>query len=409
MVNVARYKTNLAYIKTTKIYYLTRRVFMNKRLIAYLMTTAIALSAFMPSVALAQEPIAPVSQVSTMASAELFTIKGTFNDFFPDSGLASIVAKQLGKEVEDQVTLAELQKVERIDDCMVSDLAGIGYLMGLKHMGLRTCWGWRFENLDEIENCYNIESIEINGFNDDFSFIDQFITLPLKRVKFNAQYTSRHRIPQIWVEKYNNGELEMEVDHYLETGFLQIEENNLNAFEEGIKDLFVEGNGTLLLRPDDKITLSATCNGKTEFSFEKEASQNLDDFIKDCVNNFNEVGYYHVLLEQNSSNDNSSVVRKAFYDVIKTKIKKEVNTTVKSLDGLNDIAISGMISGDFADGMTTLTNRWEIENQNLKISMNGTEYGPSAITMLSVTVSNGQILSATIVGNVNGSIFVAIV
>lgn len=375
--------------------------------LSYGMALALGVTALAP-VALADTAIPAPTALSTMSAASTRTIKGQFTDFFPDAIFAQIVAEKLGKNASDQVTLFELQKITNINisyyphnpQPLLNSLEGIGYLMGLKEVHLYETKSVKIP--DDIENCYQLERFTMAGCG--------ILELPesLGRIKSLKQVfinTGQFPIvPDSILQKAKTGEI------HFDSECLAIGTPSTAELGQDINLKQLVPEVAFYLNPLDqehsKNMISVLDESGNVVYLLEQGGYNIEEFIavasKKLKENLKTAGKYTIEIE-------SATWCWGGYsfelNLTRGPLTKDINAQTKTHDQQYDINIVGQIKGDFT-GSSNKLDRAAIDAQDLTITANGNPLGKESILSITVAVANEQIIAVTIVGMINGSVFI---
>ena len=163
---------------------------MKRRIVSLLVVLVMAIAmgasvAAVPETANIPE-ISSMSAMQTMSAETLMAFKGKFTDFFPDENFAQAVATQLQRNANDEVTLYELQSINKLllgltnwepieqREPISYNTEGIGDLMQLESLAIYGQNYFCFEETliegvveftDDIQNCGRLKKLELTNVN----------------------------------------------------------------------------------------------------------------------------------------------------------------------------------------------------------------------------------------------------
>lgn len=359
-----------------------------------------------------------LDDLQNLSMASTRTIKGTFTDFFPDENFASIVARNLGKDKTAEISLFELQKVTSLwIDASTYDiyipeinLEGIGYLMGLEDLTIGGTDNIDFS--DGLSNCFQLKQ---------FTLYDSSAAIPVQLLETSLEtlYIGSYRntkklpkVPQAIIDKYENRELNISYKEYITEDGIEIQTGEEIDLMQEIPPVIIS-----LLKNSSRSN-SLNIHGRTQslyFHYDPDTFNNsIEEFLShvslEAAVLFKNEGNYSITISIFDSPYLYSLA--PYYEipvtVTKAPLKRQLCTdNIPTLDGKHFVRIYGSVQGHFSEGSNSL-DLAEINSQNLTLMIDEVGRDLSNIMAITVAVSNDQIVSMTIVGMYEGSLFIIV-
>ncbi|QOS99242.1 leucine-rich repeat domain-containing protein [Brevibacterium sp. JNUCC-42] len=123
-----------------------------------------------------------VRSVETEANSEVL---GSISSLFPDENLALVVAREMGKSVENEVTKADLESITYLSgfNKQIQDIKGVENLTNLRHLSLSSN---QIKDIGPLENLTNLDGLNLRENQiEDISPLKNLINLTGLGLEYN--------------------------------------------------------------------------------------------------------------------------------------------------------------------------------------------------------------------------------